>query len=94
MKRKFEGEKCPGVKRGREKGQFSILTKRKQFFEVPDAKRHHQYSVVEEKNRYISKLENIIKLMMTKVEELEYQLEMTRSMTDNNIHNNNLISSF
>lgn len=94
MKRKFEDEECLGAKRSREEGQFSILTKRKQCFDTPGAKRYHQYNVIEEKNRYISKLENIIKLMMTKVEELEYQLEMTRSMTDNNIHNNNLISSF
>ena len=94
MKRKFEAVECSGGKRTREDGQFSILVKRKQQFQTPNAKRYHTYSVIEEKDRYISKLEAIIKSMMSKVSELEYQLEMTRCMTDNTIHNNNLIHSF
>jgi len=94
MKRKYEDVECSGVKRSKEEGQFSILSKRKQQFNNPDAKRYHAYDIVEEKDRYISKLENIIKLMMNKVEELEYQLEITRCITDNAIHNNNLIESF
>lgn len=94
MKRKLEDVGCSGEKRTREEGHFSILTKRKQDFEGPNAKRYHAYNVIEEKDRYINKLENIIKLMMNKVEELEYQLEITRTMTDNSIHNNNLIQSF
>lgn len=94
MKRKLEDVESSGDKRAREDGQFSLLTKRKQQFEAPNAKRYHEYNVIEEKDRYISKLENIIKLMMNKVDELEYQLQMTRCITDNAIHNNNLIESF
>lgn len=94
MKRKYEEDGCSGGKRMRENGQFSVLTKRKNQFHEPEAKRYHAYSVMEEKDRYISKLETIIKSMMNKVEELEYQLEMTRCMTDNTIHNNNLIQSY
>jgi hypothetical protein len=94
MKRKFEsGNECE-EKRSRADGCFSVLSKRKLSFEPPKAKRYHAYNVMEEKDRYITNLESIIKKMMLKVQELEYQLEITRTMCDNNIHNNNLIESF
>jgi hypothetical protein len=94
MKRKFEETNEDMEKKSRLDGSFSVLCKRKHVFELPRAKRYHKYNIVEEKDRYIRKLEDIIKGMMSKVQELEYQLEISRSMCDNNIHNNNLIHSF
>lgn len=94
MKRKFDESIEIVEKKGRLEGSFSVLSKRKQCFEAPQAKRYHKYSIVEEKDRYIQKLEHVIKQMMSKMQELEYQLEISRSMCDNSIHNNNLIQSF
>ena len=94
MKRKFDESIEIVEKKGRLEGSFSMLSKRKQCFEAPQAKRYHKYSIVEEKDRYIQKLEHVIKQMMSKMQELEYQLEISRSMCDNSIHNNNLIQSF
>jgi len=93
MKRKFEHVEAFEAKRTREDGNFSILSKRKQQFEVPNSKRFHSYNVIDEKNRYIEKLENIINLMMKKCEQLEYQLEITRFHGDR-YNNNNYIQSF
>ena len=94
MKRKFEESSELVEKKSRLDGSFSVLSKRKHSFEAPQAKRYHKYSIVEEKDRYIQKLEDVIKQMMSKMQELEYQLEISRTMCDNSIHNNNLIQSF
>lgn len=94
MKRKFEDLQALEAKKLREDGNFSILMKRKHQFETPDAKRFHSYNAIQEKDRYIKKLENIINLMMRKCEKLEYELERTRCNNDNAIHINNYIQSF
>jgi hypothetical protein len=94
MKRKFVTEEIQEEKRSRADGCFSVLRKRKHTFEAPTPKRLHQYNVIEEKDRYITKLEDAINQMALKISELEYQLQITRTMCDKNIHRNNLIESF
>lgn len=94
MKRKFEHVEAFEAKRIREDGNFSILSKRKEQFEVPNSKRFHSYNVIDEKNRYIEKLEKIIDLIMKKCEQLEYQLELTRCNEQRFINNTNYIQSF
>ena len=94
MKRKYqEVEECT-AKKTKDSGNFSILQKRKNEFDMPNAKRYHAYNIVEEKDRYIVKLENIIKGMMSKIDELEYQLKVSRCISDTTLHNNRLIELF
>jgi len=94
MKRKFEDASEFVDKKSRSDGRFSVLSKRKQCFEAPQPKRYHEYNIIEEKDRYIRNLEDVIKQMMSRIEELEYQLKISRTMCDNSIHNSNLIQSF
>lgn len=94
MKRKYQEVEEGIAKKAKDSGHFSLLQKRKNEFEMPHAKRYHAYSIVEEKDRHIAKLENIIKGMMCKIDELEYQLKVSRCISDTTIHNNRLIESF
>lgn len=62
---------------------FSTLQKRKGVqLQQPNAKRFHMYNRTEEQDRYIGQLEHVVKQLMLKVKELEYQLEMNRNAND------------
>lgn len=63
---------------------ITSLQKRKASFsqQEPNAKRFHSYNQLEEQTRYIGQLEHVLKELMMKVKELEYQLEVNRNASE------------
>jgi len=82
MKRKRSDHVPCAAKCAKQDGSFHCRQKRKGVLANPDAKRHHAYNEMKEKERYIAALETTLHQMAARIKELEYQLHMERVQTD------------